>query len=1043
MRLTSLFPLSSLALLLTVFATGCMHDANPAVKVESIAIIQGDLTLTEGESTTLTAEVLPKNATDKTVSWRTSDAGVVMVSGSGKIAALSVGSAVITAQSGEKTDFIMVTVVAKTIPVSGVSLDKQYITITVGDNEQLEATVIPADASNNNLNWISSDTEVATVENGRVTGVNPGTATITAKTEDGEKVSTCTVTVVAKVAPTETVGADNISAVSAVLLGKANISSTVPSNLEVGFHYSISQGILPSNSVKVQATDADAEYNYTCGITGLEVGTTYYYRSYISQNGQDTYGETKSFTTKDLASLLTTLDATEVGPKSATLNAVLELNDVQYATLEYGFFWGTSESSQDTKQSCESIERGVFTSSLQTLSPETQYWYKCYVMLDGRTFCGEVKTFTTDVVPVASVSLDKTEYTFHTIGSTISLKATVLPEDATSKAVTWTTSAPEVATVTANGEVTAVGNGRATIAVKSDDEGKTATCDIWVEQYVTGIRLRETTLCLNEGEEASLTTEVSPDNANDKTLAWRSSDESVVSVDFLGNVKGVRQGIAVITASAMDGSGVSASCTVTVLFPVPEVVDLGLSVKWADSNIGASKPEDYGAYYAWGETESKGVYNYSTYKWCNGSGNTLTKYNTKASYGFVDNRTELEPEDDVAHVKLGSSWRMPTRAEMDELRSLCSWSWTRQNGILGYIVTGPSGNSIFLPAAGSYGGSSVSYVGSEGSCWSSTLYADTPNLAYDFIFYPGNINENGYYRYVGLSVRAVYGAPAVHPESVTINKYSLSLPAGCSEQLTVSVYPANASIKTVTWSSSNTSVATISSDGLVMANAVGSAIITVTTIDGGVTANCEVTVTPLEPDAVDLGLSVKWANCNVGAASLQDYGDYFAWGETKPKNDYSWSNYKFRTSGSTYSDLQFSKYNSLSQFGTVDNKTVLDLEDDAANASWGGKWRMPTYDEFRELADNCTWEWTTLNGVFGRKITSNKPGYTDKWIFLPAGGRWDGASIVKAGTRGFYWSSSIIVGMSDKAYYQFLGPDESYITVFERDFGFSVRPVCK
>ena len=153
-------------------------------------------------------------------------------------------------------------------------------------------------------------------------------------------------------------------------------------------------------------------------------------------------------------------------------------------------------------------------------------------------------------------------------------------------------------------------------------------------------------------------------------------------------------------------------------------VDLGLSVKWATCNVGASTPEDYGDYFAWGETSTKSTYGWSTYKYCNGSYNTLTKYNNSSSYGtMVDNKTQLDLSDDAARANWGGSWRMPTDAEMTELRKQCTWTWTTQNGVNGYKVTSKSnGNSIFLPAASYYRFGLVDNVGHGGYYWSSSLY---------------------------------------------------------------------------------------------------------------------------------------------------------------------------------------------------------------------------------------------------------------------------------------------------------------------------------
>ena len=187
-------------------------------------------------------------------------------------------------------------------------------------------------------------------------------------------------------------------------------------------------------------------------------------------------------------------------------------------------------------------------------------------------------------------------------------------------------------------------------------------------------------------------------------------------------------------------------------------VDLGLSVKWATCNVGAENPEDYGDYYAWGETETKDYYDWSTYKWCNGSISTMTKYCTNSDDGTVDNKTQLDLSDDVAHVKWGGSWRMPTDDELTELRntSNCTWTWTTQGGKNGYKVTSKkNGNSIFLPAAGCRGGGSLSNAGSLGYFWSSSLDTSDSYYACSVVFDSGCVYRSSYYRCYGQSVRPV------------------------------------------------------------------------------------------------------------------------------------------------------------------------------------------------------------------------------------------------------------------------------------------------
>ena len=214
-----------------------------------------------------------------------------------------------------------------------------------------------------------------------------------------------------------------------------------------------------------------------------------------------------------------------------------------------------------------------------------------------------------------------------------------------------------------------------------------------------------------------------------------------------------------------------------------EYVDLGLpsGTLWATCNIGASSPEDYGDYFAWGETvpygkEDKGnamnyafnnngsyvktYYNWSTYKYCNGSYSTLTKYNPISSYGnngFTDDLTELLPEDDAAYVNWGSGWRMPSIEQCEELRTECQWSWLLQEGVCGYKVTSTTnGNSIFLPAAGCRSDGSLYTAGSYGGYWSRTLSTSSLPSARILGFYSGVIstsNDSG--RDNGPSVRPV------------------------------------------------------------------------------------------------------------------------------------------------------------------------------------------------------------------------------------------------------------------------------------------------
>ncbi len=186
---------------------------------------------------------------------------------------------------------------------------------------------------------------------------------------------------------------------------------------------------------------------------------------------------------------------------------------------------------------------------------------------------------------------------------------------------------------------------------------------------------------------------------------------------------------------------------------------------------------------------------------------------------------------------------------------------------------------------------------------------------------------------------------------------------------------------------------------------------------------------------VDLGLSVKWATMNVGANAPEEYGDYFAWGELWSKDYYDWSNYMWCNDGS---HVALTEYCTDSRFGTVDNKTVLEPEDDTAQANWGGTWRMPTFDEIEELKDNCSWEWTTQNGVYGQKVT----GSNGNSIFLPAAGLRYNKVLADVDDYGNYWSSSICPGKDNRAYSLYFRSSDMGWSIEGRQRGYSVRAVC-
>ena len=472
-----------------------------------------------------------------------------------------------------------------------------------------------------------------------------------------------------------------------------------------------------------------------------------------------------------------------------------------------------------------------------------------------------------------------------------------------------------------------------------------------------------------------------------------------------------------------------------------EYVDLGLSVKWATCNVGASTPEEYGDYFAWGETTTKETYDYDN---CPTYGLSISELQ---SQGYIDSEGNLTAQYDVATANWGGDWRMPTYAEQEELRNNCTWTWTTQNGVNGYNVEGPNGNSIFLPAAGYRNVLSLYYAGSYGVCWSSTPNGSDSDRAYYLYFRSSDQGVDNYLRYFGQSVRPVIGSASVEPEQpaaqyATVTTSEVTEITSGSVICGGNVTADNGSAVTargICWSTSSNP--TIEDNKTEDGSGMGSFTSQIpnlvpntqyyvrayATNAAGTSYGDELSFTTLEEEIneidghgyVDLGLpsGLKWATCNVGANAPEEYGDYFAWGETETKSEYT-------------------EENSVT-YGRQMNDISGNAQFDAATANWGGNWRMPTKAEQQELLDYCTSTWTTQNGVNGYKVT----GPNGNSIFLPAAGFRDGSSLSYAGSFGIYWSSTPYENYDGIACNLCFDSDFHYIDYYDRNYGPSVRPV--
>ena len=481
-----------------------------------------------------------------------------------------------------------------------------------------------------------------------------------------------------------------------------------------------------------------------------------------------------------------------------------------------------------------------------------------------------------------------------------------------------------------------------------------------------------------------------------------------------------------------------------------QYVDLGLpsGLQWATCNVGAETPEGYGNYFAWGETQPKGTYNWNTYQYCNGSYNTLTKYCNNSSYGyngFTDHLTTLVSEDDAATANWGADWRMPTDTEWQELYDNTTYTNATLNGVKGKLFTGSNGNGLFLPVAGYRDGNYLQDASSQGRYWSNSLN-NFPNSArgvhftwsyYNWDWGYFKMSSNGRYfdtssdnRYYGQSVRAVHSPAQNTPFAIN----ATANPIEGGEVRGVGIYQegdictlaamANYGYTFINWTENGEVVST---DDLYSFTVTG---------DRNLVANFTQNGSGGEHAYVDLGLpsGLLWATCNVGANAPEDYGDYFAWGETQPKDVYAWSTYQY-CNGSSSTLTKYCTNSSYGYNGFTDNLTIIEPSDDAAKANWGNNWRMPTKEEWQELYNNTTVTWTTQNDVYGRLFTSSN----GNSLFLPAAGYRDESSLNGTGSHGYYWSSSLNLGSPYLA--NFFHFNYGVISN-DRNDGCSVRPVC-
>lgn len=659
-------------------------------------------------------------------------------------------------------------------PVSGVEISPKSAEIKIGGSVLVTATVSPQNAGNRSVVFSSSDESVATVsQEGAIRGVSAGTAVVTATTVDGNFTAECTVKVLdMMVSSTGTVS--NISCRNAIISGAAVRPDTEAYEFSFGIMYSTAADFKDGATVHLAAEFVDENNNFSVVTGVLEPETTYYYRSYMSDGGETVLGEVKSFRTLAVSSMIQSLDPDIEGPKKVTFNGSYNLKDCVYDKAEFGFEF--------------TLDGGIYTAEADRFAdgqmkegfstkPETQYSYTAYVILDGRRYMGETKTFTTPAIQ-ATVTLDDMDsdcqsYNYAYISGRVKVESK--GSYVLSGTLYYSKTASTLSTLKAGGTPVTLD--------RTDFFGVTLENLPSDTKYYYAVVAKVDDAEFNSAVKTFSTTKISGSvtaGASDITfdLARVSGKvECPTANNTIARSAVLYYSSTASTVSALKSNGTAKTLTLdsegkysteltlgrdmkyyyTVVMKAYDAefdsgvnsfektiwVDLGLSVKWSRLDLGAYSDGEAGYVFQWaGTTDVTGKE--STLGWANAPyhngddpNSGWTKYNIKST------SAELESKDDAATKSLGNGWRTPTSGEWQELYKNCSRISATVNGVSGYKfqsnISGYTDKWIFIPAD---------------TYWSSSFDKAHPKFAH--AIYPFKAQYGTCERYKAFPVRPVY-----------------------------------------------------------------------------------------------------------------------------------------------------------------------------------------------------------------------------------------------------------------------------------------------
>lgn len=493
-------------------------DVTVTVPVEGVEIDPSSITLEVEENAVLVAKVLPEDATDKSVSWSSSNTTVAKVDKDGNLSALKIGTATITVKASGHTATCAVTVKEKSIHVTSVTLNKSTASLNKGSNFVLIATVMPYNATDKTVTWTSSDPSVASVsESGKVSALKGGKAVISAKAD--KITATCEVTVIA---PVETI---TLSPETCEIARGEEITLTATVGPEDATDKSVSWSTSNKNVATVDSNGT---------VRGVGKG-----QARITVRSGNVSAQCTVTVTLPVEGISLDKTSLVIGRgNTATLKATVTPADASDKSI----VWSSSDASVASVS-----DKGVVTAIKKGKAVIT-------ANASGHTASCNVEVN----VPVAEITLSESSLKLKR-GETSTLVATVNPADADDPTVVWSTSNSSVAKVDANGKITAVSTGYAVI--KASSGAVSAQCKVDVYVPVESVSLDQHSATVEEGKSIILLVTIGPEDATTKSVKWTVSDNSVISMNFQGEVTGLKPGTAVVTAEA---EGITDSCTITV-----------------------------------------------------------------------------------------------------------------------------------------------------------------------------------------------------------------------------------------------------------------------------------------------------------------------------------------------------------------------------------------------------------------------------------------------------------------------------------------------